>query len=76
MSKRANVTLVGEGQNYWPRTANGVTVGDTIRYLDPFMRADVHCSWDSHESLVVTMPEPKAAGIKQECRPVAEDGNN
>jgi len=47
VSKRANaVTVVGEGQNHWQRTANVVTVRDQIAYTDPFTRGDVHCSWD------------------------------
>jgi len=36
-----------------PRTANVVSVRDTISYVDPFTRADVHCSWDSEESPTV-----------------------
>ena len=50
MTKANHVTVVGEGQNYWPRTANVVTVRDTIAYTDTFTRGNVHCTWDSDES--------------------------
>jgi hypothetical protein len=53
VSKRPNVTVVGESQNYWPHTANVVTVRDRIAYTDPWTRGDVHCAWDSDSSPVV-----------------------